>query len=117
MKTLLLVLFYSVQAVTLIVAGCATLWWSEPLMVWLIWLIGEERALGADNVIHTEGGGKLLTNPVAMMKWTIPFWILGCVQISAGFTLLRDCQRRIARAGPSSATAEEEAPLMVDEAK
>ena len=89
-------------------------------MDWLIWIVGEERGLGADNVNYTEGGAKLLTNPVAMIKWTVPFWVLGCVQISAGFTLLRDCQRRIGRRAPderSSVAAKEGAPLMVDKAK
>lgn len=94
MKTLFLSLFYCIQAAILIIVGCATLWWSEPLMHWLIWLVGEERALGVDNVIHTESGGTLLTNSAAMMQWAIPFWVLGCVQISAGLTLLHDCYHR-----------------------
>ena len=95
MKTALLVVFYGLQAVILIAAGCATLWWQDSLMLWIIWIVGEERALGAENVVHLEGGGKLLTNPGAMILWSIPFWILGCVQISGGLTLLHDCYRRI----------------------
>jgi len=96
MKPVLLLAFYSLQAAILIVAGCATLWWADSLMLWLIWTVGEERALGAESVVHLEGGGRLLTNPGAMILWSIPFWILGCVQISAGATLLHDCYRRIA---------------------
>jgi hypothetical protein len=37
-------------------------------------------------VIHVEGGGKLLTNPGAMMRRTIPFRVLGMVQITAAIT-------------------------------
>jgi len=76
------------QAAVLLLAGLATLWWSSDLMSWLIWLVGEERALGSTNVIHLEGGGKLLTNPTAMVRWTLPFWFLGFVQITGAFTLV-----------------------------
>jgi hypothetical protein len=76
------------QAAVLLFAGVATLWWSSELMRWLIWLIGEERALGSRNVIHLEGEGRLLTNPAAMVRWTFPFWFLGFVQITAAATLV-----------------------------
>jgi hypothetical protein len=69
-----------------IVAGAATFWWSGDLMRWLIWMVGEERALGAGNVIRNQSGA-LLTNPMAMIRWTIPFWIAGFVQIATGMTL------------------------------
>ena len=60
------------HAVVLLVAGIATLWWSQDLMRVLIHSVGEERALGAANVIRPEGGGILLTNPRAMVRWMIP---------------------------------------------
>jgi hypothetical protein len=88
LRSVLLATFTLSQAVVLLAAGVATLRWSSDLMLWLIYMVGEERALGADNVIHLENGGKLLTNPGAMMRWTIPFWILGMVQISAALTLV-----------------------------
>jgi hypothetical protein len=56
-------------------------------MHWLISLVGEEYALGAKNVIRTEDGGVLLTNPVGMIRWTLPFWFLGFLQITAALTL------------------------------
>ncbi len=76
------------QAIVLLAAGVATLWWSSDLMLWLIHLVGEEWVLGADNVITVEGGGKLLTNPGGMMRWTLPFWFLGAVQIAGAITLV-----------------------------
>jgi len=76
------------QAAALLLAGIATLWWSNDLMLWLIWLVGEEYALGAENVVPVDGGGKLLTNPSAMIAWTTPFWFLGVVQISSAVTLV-----------------------------
>jgi hypothetical protein len=76
------------QAFVLVAAGCATLWWSNPLMLWLIWMVGEERALGAGNVIRLENGGTLLTNPSAMVRWMTPFWFLGLVQITSAITLV-----------------------------
>ncbi len=87
-KSILVAAFILSQAAMLLAAGVATLWWSEDLMGWLIYMVGEERALGADNVVHIENGGKLLTNPGAMMRWTIPFWVLGMVQIAAAITLV-----------------------------
>lgn len=76
------------QAVILLAAGLATLWWSQNLMGLLIHLVGEERALGAGNVIPQQGGGKLLTNPSAMVRWMLPFWVLGVVQITAALSLV-----------------------------
>lgn len=77
------------QALALLVAAAATLWWSSDLMMLLISLVGPECALGPDNVHHIEGGGMLLTNPAAMIRWTTPFWFLGLVQITSAFTLVR----------------------------
>jgi hypothetical protein len=55
------------QAVALFVAGVAAVGWSGDLMRVFIWLVGEEYALGAQNVIRTEDGGVLLTNPSGMV--------------------------------------------------
>jgi len=76
------------QAIILLAAGAATLWWSSDLMLWLIRLVGEEYALGPQNVIRLEDGGSLLTNPAAMIRWTTPFWFLGTVQFTTALTLV-----------------------------
>jgi hypothetical protein len=86
-----------VPAAVLLLSGSATLWWSGDLMQWLIWRVGEERALGADNVIHLEGGGRLLTNPSGMVLWTLPFWLVGSAQIVAAIALVRLRLRRTER--------------------
>jgi hypothetical protein len=99
-KAYAIALFYYTQAAALLVGGCATLWWNQELMFWLIRMVGEERALGAENVIRVENGGVFLTNPMGMMRWSMPFWILGVVQISAACTLLGECYRNL-RAKPS----------------
>jgi hypothetical protein len=86
-KSILIAVFVFGQAVALFAAGAATLWWSGDLMVWLIWLVGEEYALGEQSVIRTEEGGTLLTNPKGMLRWTLPFLFLGILQMTAAFTL------------------------------
>jgi hypothetical protein len=87
-KAIILTVFVLGQATLLFAAGAATLWWSHDLMLWLIWLVGEEQALGAQNVIRLENGATLLTNPTAMLRWTVPFWLLGFVEITAAVTLV-----------------------------
>ncbi len=87
MKTTILGIVELFQSLVLLLAGAATLWWSEDLMLLLISLVGEETALGAQNVIRLENGGKLLTNPGAMLRWMMPFWFLGLVALSAALTL------------------------------
>jgi hypothetical protein len=87
-KSVLLAVFVFVQAIALIAVGAATFWWSGDLMRWLIWLVGEDYALGEGNVIRLEGGGALLTNPTGMIRWSVPFWFLGFLQITAAFTLV-----------------------------
>ena len=84
----LFVIFRHCVAAILLVAGCAVLWKADSLMLWLIWEIGEEWALGPDSVAQLEGGGKLLTNPGAMMLWTVPFWVVGFAMVVAGLMLL-----------------------------
>lgn len=87
-----------IQSIVLLAAGLGTLWWSSDLMSLLIHLIGEERALGEENVVVLENGAKLLTNPMGMIRWTIPFWIIGTVQITSALSMImlagRDALRR-----------------------
>jgi hypothetical protein len=73
--------------VLLVLYGLAVLWESESLMTWLIHEVGEERALGPQNVIRLKNGGTLLTNPAAMVKWTMPFWLMGVTMIAGGLKL------------------------------
>ena len=94
MKSTILAVLVVVQAVVLLAAGAVTLWLSSDLMTWLIWLVGEEYALGPENVIRLDHGGKLLTNTAAMLRWTAPFWFLGVTQITAAFTLVWPLFRR-----------------------
>jgi hypothetical protein len=88
LRTALFAVFVLGQAAALLVAGIAALWWSQDLMAWLIHVVGEERALGARNVIRREDGSTLLTNPGGMILWMMPFWALGCLQITAALTLV-----------------------------
>lgn len=49
------------------IAGAISLiWCSQDAMLVLIHWLGEERSLGAQNVIVQPNGSKLLTNP---MRW------------------------------------------------
>jgi hypothetical protein len=73
--------------ILLVCYGLAVLWESESLMTWLIHEVGEERALGAQNVIRLENGGTLLTNPSAMAKWTMPVLVMGVAMIAGGLKL------------------------------
>jgi hypothetical protein len=75
-------------ALILIAAGCLVGYQAEYLMLVLIHKVGEERALGNESVIRLGGGGTLLTNPVAMIRWTMPFWGLGAVMIGGGVLLM-----------------------------
>jgi hypothetical protein len=103
-KSILLAAFFLGQAAALLVAGAVTLWWSQDLMIFLIWLVGVERALGAQNVTRLENGSTLLTNPAAMFRWTLPIWFLGVAQITSALTLVWLWSRRLARrsSGPHS---------------
>ena len=69
-------------------AGVATFWKSDALLMWLIHAVGPEYALGKDNVVYLENGGVLLTNPGAMLLWSIPIWSVGvgCLMIAAALT-------------------------------
>jgi len=87
-KSVLLATWGFLLAAFLVISGCATFWWSSDLMLWLIWMVGEEFALGAENVIRVEGGRKFLTNPGAMGAWTVPFLLLAVVQVASAITLV-----------------------------
>jgi hypothetical protein len=82
------------QAGILFITGLGVLWYSDSLMLWLIHLVGEEQALGAENVVQNNDGSRLLTNPGAMLLWTAPFWIVGILQITASITLATYALRR-----------------------
>ncbi|WP_020476517.1 hypothetical protein [Zavarzinella formosa] len=88
LKSALFAVFVLGQAAALLVAGAAMLWWSQDLMALLIHLVGEERALGAENVIRGDDGSVLLTNPGGMIRWMMPFWFLGCLLFTSAFTLV-----------------------------
>ncbi len=75
-------------ALTLVAAGGLVCYEAEDLMLLLIHKVGEERALGKGSVIRLEDGGTLLTNPVAMIRWMMPFWGLGIVMIVGGLLLM-----------------------------
>ena len=75
------------QCGALLAAGILTFLYSQSLMTWLIHLVGEEWALGRDNVIRQPNGGLLLTNPGAMALWATPFLLLAMVEVSSSFTL------------------------------
>lgn len=87
-KTLLAGTLILGQALALFILGFVLFWWSNDLMLGLIHLVGEEKALGENNVIRTEKGEVLLTNPVGMLYWMLPFLIPAMLQISAGMTLV-----------------------------
>jgi hypothetical protein len=64
------------------------IWGSQDAMLVLIHWLGEERALGPQNVIIQPDGSKLLTNPSAMANWVMMIWTVGASQIVAGLNLL-----------------------------
>jgi len=59
--------------------------WGFRLIDW----IGPERALGAQNVRREPDGSVLMTNPIAMLFWCLPFLALGIVAIVVGVKILR----------------------------
>src|SRR5947209_1711830 len=84
------------NAVALFAIGSATLWWASDWMLMLIHIIGEERALGAGGVSRDEKG-VLLTNPGAMIMWTLPFWAAAFVEFIASIILAVEGWRRFSR--------------------
>jgi hypothetical protein len=59
--------------------------WGVRLIDW----IGPERALGAPNVRREPDGSVLMTNPAAMLFWSVPFLVVGVVIIAMGVKALR----------------------------
>ena len=55
----------------------------------LIRRVGFERALGASSVQHYGDGRVLLTNPLGMVLWSLPFLVLGIGLIVFGVRLWR----------------------------
>ena len=51
--------------------------------------IGFERALGSQSVRHVGDGQVLLTNPIGMFLWSIPFLAVGLVLIAVSVHLWR----------------------------
>ena len=51
--------------------------------------IGFERALGSQSVRHVVDGLVLLTNPIGMFLWSIPFLAVGLVLIAVSVQLWR----------------------------
>ncbi|MBX3434971.1 MAG: hypothetical protein KF847_16770 [Pirellulales bacterium] len=76
----------AVLAGVLLALGGATLWQSEQLANLAMFYVGEERALGPENVVRLPAGGTLLSNPGGMIRWVIPFYVAGLLQISAATT-------------------------------
>ena len=60
----------------------------------VIRLIGFERALGDQSVRHVGDGRVLLTNPMGMFLWSIPFLAVGLVLIAASVQLWRHGKTR-----------------------
>ena len=81
--------------VMLAVAGSALLWMADDLMILLLSLIGEDRALGAANVVHGPDGSVLLTNPGVMALWTLPFMLLGMLLLVSSVGLAYRWRRRL----------------------
>jgi hypothetical protein len=71
-----------------VVGAIILIWGSQDTMLVVIHWLGEERALGPQNVIVQPNGSKLLTNPSAMARWTMLIWTVGLSQIVAGLNLL-----------------------------
>jgi hypothetical protein len=71
-----------------VVGAIMLIWGSEDAMLVVIHWLGEERALGPQNVIVQPNGSKLLTNPGAMARWVMLIWTVGLSQLIAGLHLL-----------------------------
>lgn len=62
--------------------------WGFRLIDW----IGPERALGAPNVRREPDGPVLMTNPIAMLFWSLSFLVIGIAAIVIGARVLRRSQ-------------------------
>ena len=56
---------------------------------WLIDIVGPERALGAPNIRHEPDGSVLMTNPLGMLFWSLPFLAVGILLVIIGVKVLR----------------------------
>ena len=56
----------------------------------LIRRIGFERSLGASSLRHYEDGQVLLTNPLGMLLWSLPFLVFGIGLIVFGVRTWRE---------------------------
>lgn len=83
--------------VLLAIAGSAILWFAEDLMLLLLGVVGEERALGSSNVVRTKDGSVLLTNPSGMAFWTLPFICLGGLLVGLSAMLAYVWRHRLTR--------------------
>jgi len=59
----------------------------------LIDVIGPERALGSHAVRREPDGSVLMTNPVAMLFWSLPFIVIGLAFIIVGVKVFRGSWR------------------------
>ena len=70
------------------VVGGGLIWhYADELMLRRIYLIGEENALGRDNVIRLPDGSTLFTNPGAMIYYELPFLAGAAVLVMLGLWL------------------------------
>jgi len=75
-------------ATILFILGMLLFYYSNDAMLLLIYYVGEEEALGAENVTRLPEGGALLTNPEGMLKWMLPFLVPALGLIIVGVLLL-----------------------------
>jgi hypothetical protein len=71
-----------------IVGGVLAIAFHDQGMLALIYLVGEEKALGPENVVRLPDGAVLLTNPGAMIWYSLPYLIGGVLLIVLGISLL-----------------------------
>jgi hypothetical protein len=61
---------------------------------------GPERALGSTSVRRDPDGSVLMTNPTAMLFWSLPFLAFGVASCVAGVKLLRQPRLAPTRSDP-----------------
>lgn len=71
-----------------VLGGVVLLWGINDVLIILLHWVGEEWALGPQNVIRDPDGRILLTNPSAMARWSIPIWAVALSQIGTGVYVL-----------------------------
>ena len=78
----------TVAGLLTILGGLVTLWGEQDVLSILLYWVGEEWALGTQNVIRDADGRVFLTNPGAMMRWAILIWAVAFSQIGTGVYVL-----------------------------